>query len=224
MLATGKEMQMSAWLSKWGPLSGVLAGVLIVRGGFLRANPPGDSASGGQVITWYLLHGKDDALSDLAAGAGLVFLVIFAAVMARYIRRDERWVVNGALAGATCAAAGFAALRCFDLLLATDVKDLTPASAQTLNLLQNDFFLPAVIGFGLFGILGGLAVVSGQIIQAWMGWVLFAAGILVLIPPISAFVILAIMLWAAVAGIWMVRQGPPVRQRAQEQLGQRVLT
>jgi hypothetical protein len=203
---------MSAWLDKWGPLAGVLAGLLVGRGALLRQHPPGDSATGPQVIEWYSLHGKSDGLAVLAAMVGLVLLVAFAAVMTGHAHGSDRWLVNGALAGAAIAAAGFGSLLSFDLVLVTDVKDLTPASAQTLNLLQNDFFVPAVIGFALFGVLGGLAVVSGRIIAKWMGWLLLAVGVLVLIPPISAFCITAIMLWVVVTAIWMTRQGPPARE------------
>jgi hypothetical protein len=206
---------MTTWLTRWAPLAGVLAGLLVGRGGLLRANPPGDSATGGQVIAWYAAHQKADVFSDLAGMLGLVFLVIFAAVVPRYVRHGERWIANGALAGAACAAAGFAALRAFDLVLATDVKDLTPASAQTLNLLQNDFFVPAVVGFAVFGILGGLAVVAGGVMRKWMGWLAFAFGVIVLVPPLSAYVITLIMLWLIVAGIWMVSEGPPARDREQ---------
>jgi hypothetical protein len=49
--------------------------------------------------------------------------------------------------------------------------------------------VPAVIGFTLFGVFGGLAVVSGRIIAKWIGWLLLAAGVLVLIPPISSDVV-----------------------------------
>ena len=94
-------------------------------------------------------------------------------------------------------------------MLATDTKDLTSTSAQTLILLENDFFLPAVLGFALFGVLGGLAVVAGRILPVWMGWVLFAVGIAALVPPISWFAMLATALWVLIAGIWMVVQGPP---------------
>ena len=109
-------------------------------------------------------------------------------------------------------------------MLALDTKDLTPASAQTLNLLQNDFFLPAVLGFALFGILGGLAVVAGRILPVWMGWVLFALGVVALVPPISWFALLATVLWVLVAGIWMVVQGPPAVEQAEPvTTGERVL-
>ena len=82
-------------------------------------------------------------------------------------------------------------------------------------MLQNDFFLPAVLGFALFGILGGLTVVAGRILPLWMGWVLFAAGVVALVPPIAWFAMLAMELWVLVAGIWLVVQGPPAVAQAE---------
>ena len=105
-----------------------------------------------------------------------------------------------------CAAIGLTSTLGFDLVLATDTKNLTPGSAQTLNLLQNSFFLPLVLGIALFAILGGLAVVAGRIL-AWAGWVLFAVGLAALVPPISWFALMAALLWVLVAGIWMTLQG-----------------
>ena len=89
----------------------------------------------------------------------------------------------------------------------------TIASAQTLNLLENDFFLPILVGFALFGILTGLAVVVGRILPKWTGWVMFAFGLACLAGPIGFLGLLATVLWALVAGIWMVKQGPPVPDR-----------
>ena len=43
-----------------------------------------------------------------------------------------------------------------------------------------------------------------------MGWVMFAFGLATLAGPIGFFGLLATILWVLVAGIWMVRQGPPV--------------
>jgi hypothetical protein len=145
-------------------------------------------------------------------------------VLARHVRRGDRWLATGALGGAVVAAVGLTFLTGFDLVLATGTKDLTSTSAQTLILLENDLFLPAVLGFALFGILAGLAVVAGRILPAWMGWVLFAIGIAALVPPISWFAMLATALWVLIAGIWMVVQGPPVVERAEPiAAGERVL-
>jgi hypothetical protein len=53
-------------------------------------------------------------------------------------------------------------------------------------------------------------VVVGRILPTWMGWVMFVFGLACLTGPAGFFGVLAVILWVLVAGIWMVRQGPPV--------------
>ena len=215
---------MAAWLSKWGPLAGVLSALLIVVSFVTGNSTPDDNKSGQYVIQWYTTHHNQRIVSDLLVGLAMFFLVVFAATLARHVRRGDRWIATGALGGAVIAAVGLTAIIGFDLVLATDTKDLTASSAQTLNLLQNDFFLPIVLGIALFGVIGGLAVVAGRILPVWTGWVLFAIGIAALVPPISWFAMLATALWVLVAGIWMVVQGPPGVERAESvPAGERVL-
>jgi hypothetical protein len=205
---------MTAWLSKWGPLAGTVSALLVVVSlATGNSNTPGDNATAAQVIRFYTANHTHRTVSDFLIGITMLFLVLFAVQLPRHVRRGERWIANGAIAGAVWAAIGFVILVSFDLLLALDYKDLTPSSAQTLNLLENDFALPLIIGFGLFGILAGLAVVAGRILPLWMGWVLFAVGIVALVPPISWFAILATMLWVLIASIWLVVQGPPAVER-----------
>jgi hypothetical protein len=200
---------MSAWLSKWGPVSGVLSTLLAVASLVTGSSTPDSDQAGAQVIQWYTVHHNQRIVSGLLAGLAMLFFVAFAAVLVGHVRRGGRWIAAGALAGAACAAIGLTSILGFDLVLATDTKNLTPGSAQTLNLLQNDFFLPLVVGIALFAILGGLAVAAGRILPAAAGWVLFAVGIAALVPPVAWFALLATLLWVLVAGIWLTRQGPP---------------
>jgi len=204
---------MSSWLSKWAPASGVLAGVLVAIAFFASPNSPGDNATGAQVITWYGSHHTADFVFDLIGGLAVLFLVLFAVALARQVRTGDRWLAHGALAGAVFGGVGFLTSIGFDTVLAQDHNHLTTASAQTLNLLENDFFLPILVGFALFGILTGLAVVAGRILPKWMGWVMFVFGLACLAGPIGFFGTLATILWVLVAGIWMVKQGPPVPER-----------
>jgi hypothetical protein len=203
---------MSAWLSKWAPASGVLAGVLVAIAFFAGPNSPGTDATGAQVIAWYGSHHTSDFVFDLLGGLAVLFLVIFAVALARQVRTGDRWLAHGALGGAVFGGVGFLTSVGFDAVLAQDHNHLTVASAQTLNLLENDFFLPILVGFALFGILVGLAVVVGRILPKWMGWVMFAFGLATLAGPIGFFGLLATLLWVLVAGIWMVKQGPPVTE------------
>jgi hypothetical protein len=205
---------MSAWLSRWAPASGVLAGVLVAIAVFTGPNSPGVNATGAQVITWYDSHHGSEFATDLLGGLAVLFLVFFAVGLARQVRTGDRWLAHGALAGAVFGGVGFLTSLGFDTILAQDHSHLTIASAQTLNLIQNDFFLPILIGFALFGILTGLAVVVGRILPVWTGWVMFAFGLGCLAGPAGFFGLLAVTLWVLVAGIWLVKQGPPVPERA----------
>jgi hypothetical protein len=204
---------MSTWLSKWAPASGVLAAALVAIAFFAGPNSPGDNATGAQVIAWYQSHHTSDFVFDIIGGLAVLFLVLFAVALPRQVRTGDRWVAYGALAAAVFGGVGFLTSVGFDAVLAQDHNHLTIASAQTLSLLQNDFFLPILIGFALFGILTGLAVVVGRILPKWMGWVAFAFGLGCLAGPIGFFALLATMVWILVAGIWMVKQGPPAPER-----------
>jgi hypothetical protein len=214
---------MSAWLSKWAPASGVLAGVLVAISIFTTPSTPGDNATGAQVIAWYNSHHGSDFARDLISALAVLFLVLFAVTLARQVRTGDRWLAHGALAGAVFGGVGLLTSSGFDAILAQDHNHLTAASAQTLNLLENDFFLPILIGFALFGILAGLAVVVGRILPKWMGWVMFAFGLACLAGPIGWFGTLATVLWVLVAGIWLVKQGPPVPDRVTARAEDRVM-
>ena len=69
---------MSAWLSKWAPASGTLAGILVAIAFFAGPNSPGDNASGAQVIAWYNSHHTSDFAFDLVGGLAILFFVLFA--------------------------------------------------------------------------------------------------------------------------------------------------
>ena len=204
---------MSTWLSKWAPAAGVVAAVLVAIAFFTGPNSPGSDATGAQVIAWYNSHHTSDFVGDLIGGLAVLFLVLFAVALARQVRTGDRWLAHGALAGAVFGGVGFLTSVGFDTVLAQDHNHLTIASAQTLSLLENDFFLPILIGFALFGILTGLAVVVGRILPKWMGWVMFVFGLACLAGPAGFFGLLAVMLWVLVAGIWMVKQGPAIPER-----------
>ena len=203
---------MQAWLTRWGPLAGALSALMFVVSFVTGSSTPGSDQSGAQVISWYTAHHTSQILSNLFAGLSMAFLVAFAVTLAGRARRGERWTAVGPVAGAVCLAVGLTATLGFNLVLALDTSHLTTASAQTLNLLQNDFFLPIVLGVALFGILGGLSMVAGRMLPPAMGWVLFGLGIVALVPPIAWFCLLGTLLWVLIAGVWMTVQRPPAAQ------------
>lgn len=206
---------MTGWLTRWGPLAGTLSAVMFVVSFFAGSGGSPDSdKSGAQVISWYTAHHTGRILSDLFGGLAMLLLVAFAIVLAGHVRRGQRWIAAGPVAGAVALGAGLTVILGFDMVLALDTKHLTDASAQTLNLLQNDLFLPVDLGVTLFGIAGGLAIVAGRMLPPAMGWVLFAVGVVALVPPIAWFCLLGTMLWVLIAGIWLTVQKPAAVQAA----------
>jgi hypothetical protein len=203
---------MQAWLTRWGPLAGVLSAVTFVVSFMAGSSTPNSDQTGTQVISWYTAHHTSQMVSNLFAALAMALLVVFAVVLAGRARRGERWIAAGPVAGAVCLAVGLTSTLGFNFVLALDTSHLTAASAQTLNLLQNDFFLPIGLGVVLFGILGGLSMVAGRMLPAAMGWVLFALGVVALVPPVAWFCLLGTMLWVLIAGIWMTVRKPPVAQ------------
>ena len=63
-------------------------------------------------------------------------------------------------------------------------------------------FLPTLVGFALFGILTGLAVVVGRILPTWLGWVMFVFGLACLAGPAGLLGLLAVM-----RGCWWPESG-----------------
>jgi hypothetical protein len=140
--------------------------------------------------------------ADEASGAG-------GASGASGVNRAGGWLAYGTTAAAVFAAAGAVSLLAFIWILASDIRFLAPSSAQTLNVLANDFFLPSVAGFFAFGVVAGLASTVSQVPVRWMGPVLIVFGIAAAIPPVTFFAVLAIFLWVLTCGIYLVAQGPP---------------
>jgi hypothetical protein len=177
---------------------------------FSASSTPSNDASPAQVTRFYLQHATGQKVSAIAGILAMAFLVFFAVGLASRVRAGggSGWLANGTVGGAVLAAAGFAPLLAFTWILASDARFLTASAVQTLNVLQNDLFMPALAGFFVFGVVGGLAAVAGQAPARWMGWVLLVFGIAAVVPPVSWFALLAVFLWVLVAGIWLTAQSP----------------
>lgn len=210
---------MERWLSRWAPLASIPAGVLLILaiGAGGGGSSPDNNATAAQVVRYYTTHASGQKTSAILGTLAFVFLMFFMVALSGRVRAAGAggWLANGLVAGAALATVGFLPFLTFSYILGHDIRYMRPATAQTLNMLNNDYFLPAVAGFVVLGIVAGLAVVVSRAPARWMGWVLFAFGIAAAVPPISWFAFLAMFVWALVAGIWLtvrVRTPAPAEQ------------
>lgn len=195
-------------LTRWAPLTGVVAAILLVFAALSGGNSPNANATPASVISYYTKNGSAATTSALLGTFAMIFFVFFAIIMASRIRRGSGWLANGTIAGAVFGAVGITALFCAQFVLGQNSGYLTAGSASALNLLNNSFFLPAAAGMCVFGIVGGLAVVVSGIPARWMGWVLMVIGACCA-SPLLFFALLAAGIWMLATGIWLTVQGLP---------------
>ena len=80
-----------------------------------------------------------------------------------------------------------------------------PATAQTLNVLSSDMWLPVVVGLALLGLGTGVSALRSATLPTWLGWVSVAFGLLALAGPAGGIAFLVAPAWALVIGIVIMR-------------------
>jgi len=202
---------MSDRLSRLAPLTGVLFAVLTVVAIFTGGETPDANASSAKVIAYYGAHRSGVETSAILFALAFLVLVLFAGSLRSYLCRTAtaEGLAAIVLAGAVIMAVGAMTGGGVEYGLAHNLSRLTPATAQTLNLLTNELFLPIIGGAFLFAIASGLAILRGAQLPKWLGWVAIVMGIAVLIPPVSFPVLLVFVIWSVVVSIMIyLRTGP----------------
>lgn len=199
---------MERWLSRWAPLTGVVAAILLFFAFFAGGNTPNGNASPASVISFFVRNGSTAKTLGLIGTFAMIFFVFFAVALASRMREDSAWLANGMVAGAVFGAVGVAALFAVQYVLGDNARYLNAGSASALNLLNNDLFLPAAAGMCVFGIVGGLAVAASRVLPRWLGWVLVVIGACCA-SPLLFFALLVTAVWMLVAGIWLTVRGLP---------------
>ncbi len=202
---------MSDRLSRLAPLSGAVFFVLTVAAIFSGGETPDANASVAKVLSYYATHRSEVETSAILIAFAFLFLVLFAASLRSYLRRTPaaEGLAALALAGAGVMAAGALIVTSIEYGLAHHLRDLGPASAQTLSFLSNELFLVVIAGGFLFALPAGLAILRGAQLPKWLGWVAIVLGICFVIPPAIFPALLGTLLWSAIVSVLVyLRSGP----------------
>ena len=195
--------------SRLAPLTGVVYAVLTLVAFATASGAPSNSASGAKVIAFYEAHRSSARTSDLLWMAAFEFLLFFAGTLRSLLRSTAPADALGALvvAGSAVFAAGAIVYFNFDFALTVVPQHLTPAAAQTLNILALNMVLAPSAGGFVFGVATGLAIVRRGALPRWLGWAAIVIGVIALTP---AFIVSLPLfaLWAAVCGVLMWRRAP----------------
>jgi hypothetical protein len=203
---------MSDRLSRLAPLTGVVFAVLVIVGVFAGGGEtPDANARPAKVISYYAANRSEIETSSVIFAIAFLILVLFAGSLRSYLRRTAaaEGLAAIVLAGAVLMAAGALITSAAEYGLAHNLSGLTPATAQTMNLISSELFLPLIGGAFLFAIAAGLAILHGARLPNWLGWVAIVLGIAALIPPASFPGLIGFVIWSIIVSILMYRRTGP---------------
>jgi hypothetical protein len=198
-------------IARLAPLTGVVSGVLVLAAFAAgQGGAPSEHASGTQVAAFVHAHSSGQKTSDILWTFAFVFLVFFAGSLRAHLRRASAAEAASSvlLAGAAMMATGAALYFGSDYVLATTRADAAPATFQTLNALAVSLYLPVIAGALVFGIAGGVAILTARRLPRWLGVAAILIGALS-VTGVLALPVLAI--WTIITGVltWKRADAPP---------------
>lgn len=188
------------WLALAGPVFGVLFVVMVLVSG----DTPPEAASAGTVLAYYKDHKGQATLSAMLGPLAAALIVLFFAQLRALARAHA--VAPGAgptvmVAGAAVWAGGMLLAQTVQLGLATAADHGQAQVAQTLNVLDNDDWIPFITGIAVSLLGAGLTVLATGMLPRWLGWVALVVGVVSLAGPGGFLGFFLAPLWMIVAGV-----------------------
>ena len=198
------QTQTRFW-SRLGVLGGIYA-VLFVIANILLGDP-GSGTAGATVVKYYQDHQTTETVGVFAVAFAVVALTFFLASLRRTLSATDegRYLTSVITAGGAVYAAGLMMMTALTVALIDAAKNNMPGTAQTLNVLSSDMWLPVVVGLALLGLGTGVSALRSATLPKWLGWVSVAFGLLALAGPAGGIAFLVAPAWALVIGIVIMR-------------------
>src|SRR3954464_1676361 len=176
---------MTGRLDRAFALSGVafviaMIGVFIVAG-----SSPDTHDSAAKVVSFYAKHHSRLETAGFLIAIPAALLALFTGALRQRLRRTDGGSIaatTAAIAGGTVAATGFMVFGGAQVAVADASGHVSSASMQTLNVLQNDSFIPAIGGFGVFLLATGIAAHQTRALPRWLAYVAMVLGVCVFTP------------------------------------------
>ena len=198
-------------LARLAPLTGVAFVPLLVASQVLEGNPPDVDAPTSEVVRFWIDHDTEMTISAVLGAAAVFFLVWFAASLRATLRRAERGpglFSAVSFAGFVMFALGATMFDGFKLVAADTAGDVPGAMTQTLFALQQEFFVPFMVGFFLAFLASAAAILRQGALPRWLGYVAIPIPFLLLTPAgFVAFVAGAV--WVLIVSVLLfLREAP----------------
>jgi hypothetical protein len=192
--------------SRFVPLTGLLWAVLAI---IAIVTGPGETPNGDsgpfKVVHFYQSHGSEIKTSGILFTIAFLGFLLFAGSLRAFLRRAPAveplatLMLGAAVLITTVTGIGGG----MELGLAENINSVTPQTAQAVNFVSQEAFLPVIVGGCVFGLSSGLAILRGAPLPRWLGWIAIVMAVAFVVPPaiIAAFALL--ILWSLVVAILM---------------------
>jgi hypothetical protein len=204
-MATGR------W-ERLAPLMGVLFAVIFAVGFLSSGDTPDSDESGAAVVDHYEDSGKILFGVILLLLAGIVFMFFAGTLRRRLADVGLEWVASVVLAGGAIYAVGLGGFLSSQIALVEAADANQAAAAETLNVIDNNNFGPAVIGLAVVLLASAYHVLSTRSLPAWLGWVALVLGVLAVAGPLGFIAFLVFPLWVLAVSITLFRSAPAPTQ------------
>lgn len=193
-------------LERAAPLTGVLFGVTFAIGLFTAGDVPPVDASGAEVIDHY-----DDAgpvfAAVAAAGLSGVLLLFFAGALRGRLRdTGPEWLATVVFGGGAVVATGLGLFGMTQFALIDAAELDQPEVAQALNILDNDNFLPVMVGLTTMLLATAWRTLTTRALPRWLGWVSLVLGVVALAGPAGFVAFLLFPVWTAAVAVVLYRR------------------
>jgi hypothetical protein len=182
------------------PLTGVLFVVLVLVAFFaLGGSTPDGDASARKVASFYDETNQKQIAAAVVLALSAVPLLAFSSIVRERFRTlmpAGSSLPSLAFGAGVLSAAGFCTAATLHFALADYGDNLTPVGAQALNAIDNDFFLPFVVGLSTLILALSLMTLKVGLLPKWLAWV----GILIFVVSFTPLGFIGFGL----SGIWVI--------------------
>jgi hypothetical protein len=199
-------MPQSRW-DRLAPITGFVFVAIVVTAFAIGGSTPEEHDSAAKVQAFYALHHDKHTAVAILLAIAIAFLLFFASSLRFDLRRigGTGQLANAAFAGGILAASGFGLVSAVHLALANAGESaITLGTTQTLNVLDNNDFIPAAAGLAVLVLSASASVVRHGGLPKWLGWIGILIGI-VAFTPAGFFALLAAGVWILIVSILLTR-------------------
>ena len=192
------------------PLTGAVFAVLWVITFFMVGASPGADDPIQKVVTFYTDKQSTLMLAGILGAIGAVFFLFFVGYLRSVLRTAEGGpgtLSSIAAGGGIVATTGMLIFMGLGFVLTESIDGFEPATVQTLNALNANFFFPLAGGLAAFTLATGLVAKRTRALPAWLAWIAIVLGVTTL-SPVGFFAFLGSIVWVLVTSIYLrTRQG-----------------